>query len=517
MVGHKTRALPRAVLSTLVGVLVAAMIGAPGEAQPGGGVPDPGTRPTPDGGQAPVPGGFPGGGFPGGGFPGSGPTMPPTTGPTTMGPLAPQIAAKQVEINTVTQQLQAIEPQLAPAGTAADLAEQELLAANEALAEAELALDELVGQSYRGAAALPPDLFIPELAGIHAHAPALPFDVPTGTEAAAVAYTKAREEAQAAQEQYDRATTDEQTLEEQAAALEDQLAGLEDELDELLDENLEQLVDQEREREQQQPNISPSQLLQPVNGFQAATKAIRAVNHALSQLGKPYVWGAEGPNAYDCSGLVLWSYTRRDVGASLPRVANDQYAATRNRLVAASAPQATQRGLLPGDLLFFGRGSWQNIHHVGIYVGNGRMVHAPNSRSVVKVSPIWWSDFFGATRVFPARPVEGGSTDPTTPPGGGTTRPPTTRPPTSGPPPTTDSPDPDPTTNPPPTTESPDEPTTEPPASTNPPQDTTPPEDTEEPQEPTEPPAGEPSETAASDTPASETPVADSTPNPGPS
>jgi cell wall-associated NlpC family hydrolase len=449
MPGHATRQLPRAVLSILVGAMLVATVGGPGQAQPGGGIPDPGARPTPEG-QLPMPGG---------GLP---ITAPPTTPSAVMGPLAADIAAKELEINTITQQLQAIEPQLAPAGTAAQLAEQQLLTANENLAEAEQTFDELVGDSYQGAAALPPDLFIPELAGLSAHAPALPVDVPTGGEAAALAYVRAREEARVAQEQFDLATNQEQTLEEQAASLEDQLDRLQDDLDALHDENLEQLVQEQRQQEEQlQNNVDVS--TEPVNGFAPHPRAVRAVRHALSQLGKPYVWGTEGPNTYDCSGLVLWSYTRSDVRASLPRVAADQYWATRNRTVATAAATA-QQGLLPGDLVFFGRGSWQSVHHVGMYVGNGLMVHAPNSREVVKVSPIWWFEFFAATRVFPARPLpqtnDPGSPAPPqpgpepTPPG--STRPPTTRPPTTRPPttpptdpsptPTTPSPTPTPTT-----------------------------------------------------------------------
>jgi peptidoglycan DL-endopeptidase CwlO len=423
--------------------MLVAPVGVPGQAQPGGGIPDPGARPAPAG-QLPMPGG--------------GPTVtaPPASAATVMGPLAAEIAAKDIEVTTITQQLQALEPQLAPAGTAAELAEQQLFTANETLAAAELALDEVVGESYRGAAALPPGLFIPELAGINAHAPALPVDVPTGAEAAALAYVAARDAAQAAQDQYERATSDEQTLEEQAEALEDQLARLQNQLDGLLDQNLDLLVQEQREQEQQQQqNAGDNLSTQPVNGFRPHPDAVAAVRFALRQLGKPYLWGAEGPDRYDCSGLVWRSY--QHVGRNLPRVAADQYWGTRNRIVTLSAAVA-QQGLLPGDLVFFGRGGWQAIHHVGMYVGNGLMVHAPNSREVVKVSPIWWPEFFGATRVIPARPVPVGDDPDQTPspprPGPSptppaTNRPPTTRPPTTGPP--TDPP----TTNPPPTTEPP--------------------------------------------------------------
>jgi peptidoglycan DL-endopeptidase CwlO len=455
MAGHPTRLLPRVVMSTLVGAMLAATMGAPssGQAQPGG-VPDPGARPAPAG-QLPLPGG------------GSTVTTQPANPATVMGPLAADIAAKEIEINTITQQLQALEPQLAPAGTAAELAEQELFTRNEALTQAEQALDEVVGESYRGAAALPPELFLPELAGINAHAPSLPVDVPTGAEAAALEYVRARDEALVAQEQYDLATGTEQTLEEQAAELEDRLERLQDQLDDLLDENLDLLVAEQRQQEQQQQqNAGDHVSTQPVNGFAPHPNAVRAVRFALGELGKPYVWGAEGPNAYDCSGLVLRSY--QSVGANLPRVAADQFWGTRDRLVTMSATVA-QQGLLPGDLVFFGRGSWQSVHHVGMYVGNGLMVHAPNSREVVKVSPIWWYEFYAATRVFPASAVQGNPNDP----GGSdpnpsdpepgppptTNRPPTTRPPQTTEPPTSEPP----TTNPPPTTNSPSPP---PPATT---------------------------------------------------
>jgi cell wall-associated NlpC family hydrolase len=132
-----------------------------------------------------------------------------------------------------------------------------------------------------------------------------------------------------------------------------------------------------------------------VNGMQAAPDAIRAVNFALSQRGKPYLWAAEGPYAYDCSGLVLASYL--SVGRSLPRVSRNQYHAGTPVLVSQ---------LLPGDLLFFStdRSDSRSIHHVAIYIGNGRMVHAPNVGDVVKVSPIWWTRYFGATRIIPAVP-----------------------------------------------------------------------------------------------------------------
>ncbi|HEV7827139.1 MAG TPA: C40 family peptidase [Mycobacteriales bacterium] len=130
----------------------------------------------------------------------------------------------------------------------------------------------------------------------------------------------------------------------------------------------------------------------------AGDEAPGAVRYALAQVGRPYVWGAEGPGAFDCSGLVQAAYAA--AGVALPRTARPQYLATVPVPVSA---------LAPGDLLFFGpdRTRWSSIHHVGIYLGRGLMVHAPTTGDVVRVAPIWWAEFFGATRVTG------------TPPGGG--------------------------------------------------------------------------------------------------
>jgi cell wall-associated NlpC family hydrolase len=98
-----------------------------------------------------------------------------------------------------------------------------------------------------------------------------------------------------------------------------------------------------------------------------------AVKFALAQLGKPYQWGADGPRSFDCSGLVQTSY--RAAGVHLPRVSRQQYGA--GKLVSL-------RSLRAGDLLFYARDTSdrRTIYHVGMYLGAGRMVEAPNRRCV---------------------------------------------------------------------------------------------------------------------------------------
>lgn len=120
----------------------------------------------------------------------------------------------------------------------------------------------------------------------------------------------------------------------------------------------------------------------PSRGGSSGTKAA-AVRYALAQIGDRYVWGAEGPDAFDCSGLVSAAYAA--AGVSIPSYTGSQ--ARRVRPVPLSAAQ-------PGDLLFFfGRGA----AHVAIYLGDGRMVHAVNPRRGVTVNSMsesWYRDRF---------------------------------------------------------------------------------------------------------------------------
>ncbi|MEV0013913.1 C40 family peptidase [Streptomyces tendae] len=114
------------------------------------------------------------------------------------------------------------------------------------------------------------------------------------------------------------------------------------------------------------------------------SRAAAAVAYAHQKLGSPYVWGATGPNAFDCSGLIQAAY--RAAGISLPRTTYAQIDAGR---------RVPRSELLPGDLVFF----YSGISHVGIYVGNGQMIHAPNPSAPVRVAPVDEMPFAGATRV----------------------------------------------------------------------------------------------------------------------
>ncbi|MFC0601126.1 C40 family peptidase [Streptomyces palmae] len=112
-------------------------------------------------------------------------------------------------------------------------------------------------------------------------------------------------------------------------------------------------------------------------------RAARAVSYAYGALGKPYVWGATGPSGYDCSGLTQAAW--KAAGVALPRTTYTQI----------NAGTRVSRGhLAPGDLVFF----YSGVSHVGIYIGDGRMIHAPHPGAPVRIAPIDQMPFSGAVR-----------------------------------------------------------------------------------------------------------------------
>ncbi|MHB1010094.1 MAG: C40 family peptidase [Propionibacteriaceae bacterium] len=115
-----------------------------------------------------------------------------------------------------------------------------------------------------------------------------------------------------------------------------------------------------------------------------SARAITALNFALSQVGKAYALGATGPNAYDCSSLTMNAYARAGVG--LPRTSQAQFG--------VGQPVSLSQ-LAPGDLVFY----YSGISHVGIYIGNGMIVHAANPRTGVATAPVTSMPFMGGRRV----------------------------------------------------------------------------------------------------------------------
>jgi cell wall-associated NlpC family hydrolase len=185
---------------------------------------------------------------------------------------------------------------------------------------------------------------------------------------------QATEQADAAKAAAEKAAADAQAQVDQVAAQQDdlnaQIADYQAQYDRL------NAAEQQASRADRAPASSGGAVAPPaapapiVAGSGAAATA---VNAAMAQLGKPYVWAAAGPSSFDCSGLVQYAYAA--AGVSLPHSSSGQ----------ASMGQAVSRDQLqPGDIIAF----YSPVSHVGIYIGNGQMVHAPTSGDVVKVASI---------------------------------------------------------------------------------------------------------------------------------
>ncbi|MFJ8749820.1 NlpC/P60 family protein [Streptomyces sp. NPDC102441] len=119
------------------------------------------------------------------------------------------------------------------------------------------------------------------------------------------------------------------------------------------------------------------------SGSGYATKAEKVLAFARAQIGKPYVWGATGPSSYDCSGLTQAAW--KEAGVDLPRTTWDQ--------VEVGTRVATA-DLQPGDLVFF----YDDISHVGIYKGDGMMIHAPKPGANVREESIYYMPIYGSVR-----------------------------------------------------------------------------------------------------------------------
>jgi len=181
------------------------------------------------------------------------------------------------------------------------------------------------------------------------------------------------------------------------------LASLEGEIKQLIAEEQERQRQLAEERARQAAERARQAAARAVSGGRTATPTdsltsghSEVVQIALAQLGVPYQWGGSSPSGFDCSGLT--SYVYRQVGISLPRTSQSQY-----RAGGHIAPDRLDL-LRAGDLVFFATGGDPNqVHHVGIYIGDGEYVHAPQQNDVVKISSLTdriasRGDYVGASR-----------------------------------------------------------------------------------------------------------------------
>ena len=112
---------------------------------------------------------------------------------------------------------------------------------------------------------------------------------------------------------------------------------------------------------------------------------MKILEAARTRIGDPYVWGATGPNAFDCSGLVMWAHQQLNI--TIPRTSQDQI---------AGGHAIARKDLQPGDIVAF----YGNASHVGVYAGHNKVVHAPYQGQSVSESSLDSMPYYGATRYY---------------------------------------------------------------------------------------------------------------------
>ncbi|WP_036554092.1 C40 family peptidase [Nocardioides insulae] len=175
----------------------------------------------------------------------------------------------------------------------------------------------------------------------------------------------------ATQQRADQVASLEQQLEDEKTSIDSKYDQAKDKLDDLKAEEREELLSRQSTR-------VPSSADVPASG-----RASAAVQYAMAQVGDAYVWGAAGPSAFDCSGLTMMAWAQ--AGVSLPHSSSAQY---------SSGARISEGDLQPGDLVFY----YSPISHVGMYIGNGMIVHAANPGAGVRVDSLHTMPYVGAVR-----------------------------------------------------------------------------------------------------------------------
>jgi cell wall-associated NlpC family hydrolase len=308
--------------------------------------------------------------------------------PATSAQAAELVAARGHQLEVVTEEFNEAREALAAQRAAADATAAQLTEATAALGAAQQEVRGIARAAYTGEGtgsfralmtSNSADEFVGRIAtlqSIAGHQGAILQEAAVANVAAAQAQAAAQQAALEAQTQFDAVTA-------QQTALQEEIAGYQAAFDSLSAE--EQRVaaaghdgGDRASRAEREPVAAATGPI--VAGTAAAQKA---VDTAMAQRGKPYVWAASGPGSFDCSGLTSYAY--RAAGISLPHS---------SRLQSTIGAPVSRDQLQPGDLVFF----YSPVSHVGIYIGNGQMVHAPTSGDVVRVSPLM-GGYSGARRV----------------------------------------------------------------------------------------------------------------------
>ncbi|WP_324613106.1 NlpC/P60 family protein [Streptomyces sp. SBT349] len=320
-----------------------------------------------------------------------------------------QVDALYQQAGSATQHYNAAEEATAEQRDRADAAMEEAAAASDQVNEARRTLGTYAAAQYRAGGGGLPDTASLLLAEDFRSFFDTRHALDRLGDAQQQAVTDFTDRQAAADEQRDRATDELNELQDREAELEAEKQEVQDKLSkarELLDEmsaeeqaeldELERLEREEAERraeqarlereeqeraereareqaereaqEEGQPEAPP-----PADEGGSTSQADAAIAFAEAQLGKPYVWGATGPNSFDCSGLTQAAW--REAGVEIPRVTFDQV---------DFGTQVSRDALRPGDLVFF----YADVSHVGLYIGDGMMIHAPKPGDVVKYESI---------------------------------------------------------------------------------------------------------------------------------
>ena len=315
--------------------------------------------------------------------------VPAQAAPATSAEAAQLIAARGHELEVVTEQFnearETLEAQRATAQAAAAQLEQAAAALGAARQQVRgIARSAWTGEGLNSFQALmtsdSADDFVDRMSTLQlvaGHQNGIVEAAAGANVAAAQAQAAAQDATAAAQATYDKVAAQQADLQKQVAeyqAVYDRLSA---------DEKRAASAVPERTSRASRPDREPAAPSGPVVASSDAAQA--AVDAAMAQRGKPYVWAADGPGSFDCSGLTAYAYAA--AGISLPHSS-----ALQSRM-----GQAVGRAdLQPGDLVFF----YSPVSHVGLYIGNGQMVHAPTSGDVVKVANLdSMGGFVGGRRI----------------------------------------------------------------------------------------------------------------------
>jgi cell wall-associated NlpC family hydrolase len=320
-------------------------------------------------------------------------TVPAQAAPVTSAAVAEQVAAKGHQLEVITEEFNEAREVLAAQQAAAQAASAQLEQDTAVLAAAQDSVRGIARSAYTGRglgsfqalmSSDSADDFVARMSMLQmvaGHQSGILETAAGANVAAAQAAATAQKAAADAQAQFDAVAAKQAALQAEVAAYQasfDQLSAQEQQT--AIAGHGEDRASRD-EREVPAAASGPAAPSGPVVADGEAAQV--AIDTAMGQRGKPYVWAGSGPGSFDCSGLTAYAF--RAAGIALPHS---------SRLQSLMGQAVSRDQLQPGDLVFF----YSPVTHVGIYIGNGQMVHAPTSGDVVKVAPLM-GGFSGARRI----------------------------------------------------------------------------------------------------------------------